>query len=97
MSKVKSVMAGIGWRGQWDIIRDGGNDQELEGEVKEDVMVDGGEMPKFELGDLQAKPFKDSSVVTPGVQSLKDLKDPLSLLGVSRWVQSSTGTCDTKT
>ena len=44
MREPKSVTAGIRWRGQWDIIRDRSNERELEIEVIEDLVMDGGEV-----------------------------------------------------
>ena len=44
MREPKSVMAGIWWRGWWDVIRDRGDERELEVQVKKDVVVDSGEV-----------------------------------------------------
>ena len=79
----KFVMAGVWQRGQWDVIGDGRDEWELEVEIKEDAMVDGGEMLEFELGSLCMKPFKDSSFISPGVRLLENLKIPLALLCMS--------------
>ena len=82
-TKSKLVMAGIQQRGWWDIIRFRWDEWELEVEIKEDAMVDGGEMLEFELGSLCMKPFKDSSFISPGVRLLENLKIPLALLCMS--------------
>ena len=87
----KSVMAGIRQRGQWDVIGDGRDEQELEVEVKKDTVVDSGELVKFELGGLCLEPFDKSDLVVVKVRSLKDIEVPLALLLVSQWVVDVAG------
>ena len=84
MTKLKSVMAGIQWRGQWDIIGFGGDKWEFEVQVIKDTMVDSGEILKFELGVPGMEPFKECDFVIREERSLKDICDPLMLLCM-RW------------
>ena len=78
----KSVMAGIQWRGQWDVIWDRGNERELEVEVVEDLVVDSSKVLKFELGVLGTEPFKECDFVVMEERPLKNVSDPLTLLCV---------------
>ena len=82
----KSVMAGIWQRGQWDVIGDRSNERELEIEVVEDPVVDGGEVFKFELGVSGTKPFEEGDLVVMQERLLEDVSDPLSLLCMHRRV-----------
>ena len=59
----KSVMAGIRWRGQWDVIGDRGDERELEMEVIEDPVVDSSESLEFELEVSCTEPLKESDFV----------------------------------
>ena len=86
MRELKSVMAKIQWRGQWDVIGDRSNEWELEIEIIEDTVVYGGEMLEFKLGGLRSKPFEEGNLVIMKVRLLKDVDVPLSLLSVSQWV-----------
>ena len=87
----KSIMAGIQWRGQWDVIWDRGNERELEVEVVEDPVVDGGKVLEFELGVPGMEPFKERDLVVVEEWSLEDIHDPLALLCVRWWVVNVTG------
>ena len=89
--ELKSVMAGIWWRGRWDVIRDRSDERELEIEVIEDLVVDSSEVLEFELGVLSTKPFKECDFVVVEERSLKDISNPLMLLCVRRWVVDMTG------
>ena len=84
MTKPKLVTAGIQWRGQWDVVRFGGDKWELEIHVVKDAMVDCGEVLEFELGVPGMEPFKECNFVVGEERSLKDICDPLTLLCV-RW------------
>ena len=85
-TKLKLVMAGIWWRGQWDVIRFGGDKWELEVQVIKDAMVDCSEVLEFKLGVLGMEPFKECDFVVVGERSLEDISDPLTLLCVRWWV-----------
>ena len=77
-------MVGI-WRGgQWDVVRFSGDKWELEIQVVKDVMVDCGEVLKFELGVPGTEPFEECDFVIGEERSLKDVCDPLMLLCM-RW------------
>ena len=91
MTKLKSVMAGIRRRGQWDVVRFGGDKGELEIQVVKDAMVDCGEVLKFELGVLGTEPFKERNFVVGKERLLKDVCNPLTLLCVHRRVIDVTG------
>ena len=86
MTKLKSVMAGIRRRGQWDVVRFGGDKGELEVQVIKDTMVDGGEVLEFELGGLCSEPLKKCDLVVVEIGALEDVKVPLMLLCMSQWV-----------
>ena len=90
-TKPKSVTVGIRQRGQWDIVRFGGDKWELEIQVVKDVMVNCGEVLEFELGVLGTEPFKKCDFVVREERSLKDICDPLLLLCVCRRVVDVTG------
>ena len=89
--ELKSVTAGIWQRGWWDIIGDRGDERELEIEVIEDPVVDGGEVLEFELGVSGTKPFKEGDLVVVQERPLEDVSDPLTLLCVCRWVVDVAG------
>ena len=91
MTKPKSVTAGIRRRGQWDVVRFGGDKGELEIQVVKDAMVDCGEVLEFELGVPGTEPFKEHNFVVGEERSLKDVCDPLTLLCVHWWVIDVTG------
>ena len=90
-TKPKSVTAGIQRRGQWDVVGFGGDKGELEIQVIKDVMVDCGEVLKFELGVPGTEPLKERNFVVREERSLKDVYDPLMLLCVRRRVIDVTG------
>ena len=75
-TKLKSVTVGIRWRGQWDVVRLGGDKWELEVQVIKDTMVDCSEVLKFELGVPGTEPFKECDFVVGEERSLKDVCDP---------------------
>ena len=87
----KSVMAGIQWRGQWDVIWDRGDERELEVEVVEDPVVDSSKVLKFELGVPGTEPFKECDFVVMEERPLKNVSDPLTLLCVHWWVVDVAG------
>ena len=80
MTKLKSVTAGIRWRGRWDVVGFSGDKGKLEVQVVKDAMVDCGEMLKFELGVPGTEPFEERDFVIGEERSLKDVCDPLALL-----------------
>ena len=84
MTKPKSVMAGIRRRGQWDVVRFGGDKGELEIQVVKDAMVDCCEVLEFELGVPGTEPSEERNFVVGEERSLKDVCDPLTLLCM-RW------------
>ena len=86
VTKPKSVMAGIQRRGQWDVVRFGGDKGKLEIQVVKDPMVDGGEVLEFELGVPGTEPFEERNLVVGKERSLEDVCDPLTLLCVHRRV-----------
>ena len=75
----KSVMAGIRWRGRWDVIWDRSDERELEVEVVEDPVVDGSKVLEFELGVPGMEPFKEHDFVVVEERPLKNVSDPLTL------------------
>ena len=83
MREPKSIMVGIQWRGQWDIIGDRGDEQELEVKVVEDTVVYCSEVLEFELGGLCSEPLKEGNLVIMRVRSLEDVDVPLALFSVS--------------
>ena len=85
-TKPKLVMAGIQQRGQWDVVRFGGDKGKLEIQVVKDAMVDCGEVLKFELGVLGTEPFKERNFVAREERSLNDVCNPLTLLCMCRRV-----------
>ena len=91
MTKLKSVMAGIWQRGQWDIIGFGGDKWELEVQVIKDAMVDCGEVLEFELGVPGTEPFKEHDLIVVEERLLEDISDPLTLLCMHWWVVDMTG------
>ena len=82
---------GIWWRGQCDIIGDRRDEWEVEIEIEEDAVVDGGEPVKLELGGLCSKPLNESNFVIVEVGSLEDIEVPLVLLLMSWQVVNVTG------
>ena len=86
MTKSKSVMVGIQQRGQWDVIRFGRDEGELEIQVEKDAMVDSGKVLELKLGGLCSEPLKKSDFIVMEIGALEDVKVPLTLLCVSRWV-----------
>ena len=91
MTKLKSVMAGIWWRGWWDVVRFGGDKWELEAQVIKDTMVDCSEVLEFKLGVPGTEPFKECDLVVGEERLLKDIHDPLTLLCVHWRVVNVTG------
>ena len=91
MTELKSVMAGIWRRGQWDVVGLGGDKGELEIQVVKDTMVDGGEVLELELGGLCSEPLKECNLVVMEIGALEDVKVPLTLLCVSRRVVDVAG------
>ena len=87
----KSVTVGIRWRGRWDVIGDRSDKRELEIEVIEDPVVDGGEVLEFELGVPGTKPFKEHDFVVVEERPFKNVSDPLTLLCMHWWVVDVTG------
>ena len=82
----KSVMAGIWWRGRWDVIWDRSDERELEVEVVEDPVVDGSKVLEFELGVPGTEPFKEHDFVVVEERLLKNVSNPLTLLHVHQRV-----------
>ena len=82
----KSVMAGIRWRGRWDVVGDRGNKGALEVEIIEDAVVYTSESLEFELEVSCTEPFKESDFIVVQKRPLEDVGDPLTLLCVRRWV-----------
>ena len=80
MTKLKSVMAGIQWRGQWDVIGFSRDEWEFEVQVVKNSVVDGGEMLKFELGVPGVKHFKEHNFIIVEERSLEHVSNPLMLL-----------------
>ena len=89
--ELKSVMAGIWWRGWWDIIWDRSDERELEVEVVEDPVVDSSEVLEFELGVPGTEPFKEHNFVVVEERSLRNVSDPLTLLHVRQRVVDVAG------
>ena len=86
MRELKLVMAGIRWRGRWDVIGDRGDEWELEVQVEKDAVVDSGEPVELELGDLGSEPLGKGDFIVVEVRPLEDIEVPLALLCVRRWV-----------
>ena len=82
----KSVMAGIRWRGRWDVVGDRGNKGALEVEIVEDAVVYASESLEFELEVSCTEPLKESNFIVMQERSLKDIGDPLTLLCMRRRV-----------
>ena len=89
--KPKSVMAGIQWRGWWDVIGFRGNEWEPEVQVIKDAVVDSGEPVELKLCSLGMEPFEESDFIIMEVRSLEDVEVPLALLSVSRRVVDVAG------
>ena len=77
--------------GAWDVIGDRSDERELEIEVVEDPVMDGGEVLEFKLGILGMKPFKEGNLVVVQERPLEDVSDPLSLLCVCQQVVDVAG------
>ena len=82
MREPKSVMAGIEWRGRWDIIGDRRDKGALEVEIVEDTVVYASELLKFKVSCME--PLEESDFAVVQERSLEDVGDPLMLLCV-RW------------
>ena len=82
---------GVRRRGWWDIIRDRGDEQELEVQVKKDTVVDSGEPVELELGDLGSESLSKGDFVVVEVRLLEDIKVPLALLCMHRQVVNVAG------
>ena len=91
MREPKSVMAGIRWRGRWDIIGNRGNKRALEIKVVEDVVVYGSEPLEFKLDISCMEPLKESDFDVVQARSLEDVSNSLTLLCVCRWVVDVAG------
>ena len=91
MTKLKSVTAGIRWRGWWYIIRFRRDEWELEFQVVKDLVMDSGEMLEFKLGVPGMEPFEERDFIVVEERSLEDISDPLTLLCVRWQVVSVTG------
>ena len=87
----KSVMVGIWWRGQWDIIWFSRDKQEFEIQIVKDSVVDGGEMLKLELGVLGMKPFEEHDFIIVEERPFKNVGNPLMLLCVCQQVVDVAG------
>ncbi|KIM52581.1 hypothetical protein SCLCIDRAFT_32539 [Scleroderma citrinum Foug A] len=84
-------MAGIQWRGRWDVIWDRGDERELEVKVVEDSVVDGGKVLEFELGVPGTEPFKERDFVVVEERPFENVGNPLTLLCVRQQVVDMTG------
>ena len=82
---------GIRRRGRWDVVGFSGDKGKLEIQVVKDMMVDCGEVLKFELGVPGTEPFEERNFVVGEERSLKDVCDPLTLLCVCQRVIDVTG------
>ena len=82
----KSVMAGIWWRGQWDIVGDRRDKGALEVEIVEDAVVYASESLKFKLDVSCMEPLEESDFVVVQEGSLKDVSNSLTFLCVRWWV-----------
>ena len=91
MREPKSVTVGIRRRGRWDVIRDRGEERELEIEVVEDPVVSSSESLEFELEVSCMEPLKESDFVIVQKGPLEDIKVPLALLCVRRRVVNVAG------
>ena len=80
MREPKSVMAGIRWRGRWDVVGDRGNKGALEVEIIEDAVVYASESLEFELEVSCTEPLEESNFIVVQERLLKDIGDPLTLL-----------------
>ena len=82
MREPKSVMAGIRWRGRWDVVGDRRDKGALEVEIVEDMVVYASESLGFELDISCTEPFEESNFIVVQEGPLKDVGDPLALLCV---------------
>ena len=89
--ELKSVTAGIRWRGQWDVIWDRGDERELEVKVVEDSVVDGSEVLEFKLGVPGTEPFKEHNFVVVEERPFENVGNPLMLLCMHWWVVDVAG------
>ena len=85
-TKPKSVTVGIRWRGRWYVIWFSRDEGKLEIQVEKDTMVDSGEVLELELGGLCSEPLEKCDLIVVEIGALEDVKVPLMLLCVSRWV-----------
>ena len=86
MRESKSVMAGIEWRGRWDVIGDRRDKGALEVEIVEDTVVYASESLKFKLEVSCMEPLEESNFIVVQERSLEDVGDPLTLLCMRRRV-----------
>ena len=84
--ELESVMAGIRWRGQWDVVGDRRDKGALEVEIVEDAVVYASESLEFELDVSCTEPLKESNFIIVQEGSLKDVSDSLMLLCMRRQV-----------
>ena len=84
-------MAGIWWRGRWDVIGFSGDKGELEVEIIEDTVMYASESLEFELEVPCSKPFEKSDFVVVQERPLKDVGDPLTLLCMHQRVVNVAG------
>ena len=84
-------MAGIWWRGRWDVIGFSGDKGELEVEIVEDTVMYASESLEFELEVSRSEPFEESDFVVVQERPFEDVGDPLTLLCVSRRVVDMAG------
>ena len=73
-------MAGIQWRGRWDVVGDRRDEGAPKIEVVEDVVVYSCEPLEFELNILCTEPLEESDFVVMQERLLKDVSDSLTLL-----------------
>ena len=90
-TKPKLVTVGIRWRGWWDVVGFSGDKGKLEIQVVKDLMVDGGEVLKLELGGLCSEPLEECDLVIVEIGALEDVEVPLTLLCVSQRVVDMAG------
>ena len=86
MREPESVMAGIWWRGRWDVVGNRRDKGALEVEIVEDAVVYASESLEFELNISCMEPLKESNFIIVQEGSLKDVSDSLTLLCMRWWV-----------
>ena len=91
MTKLKSVTAGIRWRGRWDVVGFSGDKGKLEVQVVKGPMVDGGKVLELELGGLCSEPLEECNLVVVEIGALEGVEIPLTLLRVSQRVVDMAG------